>query len=399
VFFDNSKVIQKNTASENLVSEKVQNQSTTDHLTQERQFPQHHGSDRVLILGITKSVDLPVFFEQSVDNFYATINSLLSLSSASSPAIKDYSVVSLQQILDGALLVLKNEGIPIENISISLIDLNSEKCCNYSGFQDKKKRYPASLVKLFWASMLKDLQNSSSLRNSSEVLINITSEDERKMLHESDNNSASKVLDAISDTTSSKAPLPENEFLDWAKKRMSVNEYFYKDGYNDINVTQKTFPIPSLEIYEPTGPDLQLREVLIDAQEPPQRNYLTSFEVSKLLLELTEGTIVSQEVSFQIKHSLFQDHTSAEIRSIPYNPIIGFFGERLPGDAIIFTKIGFTESDGRQEAAIIESRNQEIQFILVVFANDPFFASKDSKALPLIAEFIYSQMGLRSRAK
>ncbi|MBW4482028.1 MAG: class A beta-lactamase-related serine hydrolase [Tildeniella torsiva UHER 1998/13D] len=381
---------------ESSANEKTTNPNGTDHLARERQTPRHSRSDRLSLLSITKANDSPAFFEQSTDNFYAKINSLLLPSRSPNLVVQDNKVISLQQILDGVLLVLASEDIPVENISISLTDLNSEKCCNYSGFQDKQKRYPASLVKLFWAFMLKDLQDSSSLHNNSESLMNITIEDERKMLYESDNNSASKILDAISGTTSSKTPLSESEFLNWAKKRMSVNEYFYKEGYSDVNVTQKTFPIPSLEIYEPIGPDLQFREVLIDAQEPPQRNYLTSFDVSKLLLNLSEGTIISQEVSSQIKQNLLQDHTSVEIRSNPYNPIVGFFGERLPEDARVFTKIGFTESDGRQEAAIIESHDQQTRFILVVFANDPIFSQKDSAALPLIAEFVYSQMNLRS---
>lgn len=354
--------------------------------------------DILPIRSASEHIKLHASLEQSAVRFYTASISFLPSPANPDPMFQNYLSITLQQILDGTLAVLEHEKIPVDSLSISLIDLTSQECCVYAGFQDNKRRYPASLAKLFWMSMLKDLQNSSTLTPGLEPVMNITAEDERKMLHESDNNSASKVLDAISGTTSSKVSLPEDEFADWAKKRISINEHFYKKGYTDINLTQKTFPIPSLEIYEPTGPDLQLREVLIDAQKPPQRNYLTSFDVAKLLLDLAEGKIVSQKVSFHMKQNLFQEHSSEEIRNTPYNPIVGFFGERLPDSARVFTKIGFTESDGRQEAAIIESQDQEIKFILVVFANDPFFSREDSTALPIIANFIYSQMSLKVKA-
>jgi len=338
------------------------------------------------------------FIERSAVSLYAKSIYLSSPLSNFQPILQDYHAISLKEIVDETLKSLNQNGIPVNNISISLLDLTSQNCCDYYGFQDRERRYPASLAKLFWVAMLKDLQVSSSSQLNTESLANFTTEDERKILYESDNNSASKVLDVISRTVSSKNPLTEDQLMNWVKGRMSINDYFHERGYTDINLTQKTFPIPSLDIYEPVGPDLQLREVLIDVQNPPQRNYLTSFDVTKLLLEIAKGKLVSEEVSFQMKQNLLQEHRSEDIRKAPYNPIMGFFGEQLPDNARIFTKVGFTESDGRQEAAIIESNDQEIQFILVVFANESFFSQEDSTTLPLIANLIYSQMSLRRKA-
>jgi hypothetical protein len=47
---------------------------------------------------------------------------------------------------------------------------------------------------------------------------------------------------------------------------------------------------------------------------------------------------------------------------------------------------------GSRMASNIESSDGSTKFILVIFANESVFSQEDSMVLPIVAEFIYSQM-------
>jgi hypothetical protein len=300
---------------------------------------------------------------------------------------------------DSRLLSIINDSIKTVNekyhqdISISIIDLSqSYTCCNYAGYQDTVQRYPASIVKLFWVVMLNSMHEAESLN----VRKIISFEDELKAIHESDNEAASKILDFITMTNSSfDYFLDEEQFRQWFSNRKRVNEFFLMSGYGDLNLTQKTFPLPNLGVYDPKGSDLQIREYNLDgtlSSNPPVRNYLTTFQVAKLLYDISSENLLSAQSSSHIKSLLYHDQSSEAWRNTAYRGIEGFLGEYLPGTVKIYTKIGYTKSYGRQEGAIIESDDGKTRYILVVFANNSFFSEEKSKIFPEISRFIYERM-------
>ena len=277
-----------------------------------------------------------------------------------------------------------------EDISISILDLDDENCCEYSGFQDSVRRYPASIVKLFWTVMLYGQYQNGLLKRDIDVSI----EDEWKAIHKSDNEAASRILDKIT-LVESVDSLSSESLESWFKKRKVVNSYFEEAGYENINITQKTYPIPYLNMSEPEGSELQIRQATYlyeDQKNTPVRNYLTSLQIIRLLYEISSGEAISNDFSADLKGLMLHDQSPEIWQEVPYNSIEGFFGEYLPDTVRIYTKIGYTQSSGRQEAAIIESQNGDIRYALVVFANNPKFSEFDSKLLPEISKLVYDKM-------
>lgn len=297
----------------------------------------------------------------------------------------------LNQIIEGSLQLLEREGYPTEPVSISLVDLNGE-CCDYGQFQDRQLRYPASVVKLFWLVALYGQYEAGILKPDVDLVV----DDEELMAHYSNNGASSRVLDAITQTESG-ASLEEPAFTEWTQARKSVNTYFQLAHYADLNLVHKTFPIPDLGLEERDGRDLQLvsAQPSPDSESAENRNFMSTFAVARLLYEIETGQAISSEYSDRIKRHLKHSTDPAIWQSEDPNAIEGFFGEYLPPDVELYTKLGFTFDDGRQEAAIIASPDGQTRFILVVFANDPIFSNGDSTIFPEIARYVYDQMQLR----
>jgi hypothetical protein len=295
----------------------------------------------------------------------------------------------LQSIIKDVLRIIDSEGYPTESVSMSLVDLESEPCCNYAGHRDRDKDFPASIVKLFWIVMLHGYYEDELVKR--EI---ITLDDERKAIQDSDNNASSKIVDVLTGLPSHKEELVSESLNQWIQARLKLNQYFNAAGYNNINITQKTYPIPDLGMPEPLGSELQLRNYQIekDSKSLPVRNYLSTFDVARLLYEIETGQAISNNASYDIKQLILHDHSPEAWRDNPYNSIEGFLGEDLPDDVTIYTKVGYTQDYGRQEAAIISSQDGKTRYILVVFANDPIFSNEQSKLFPKISRFVYDQM-------
>ena len=311
----------------------------------------------------------------------------------------EYNDLELVGIIEDTLKLIQDEGFPISPVSISLLDLSNDICCAYAGYQDKERRFPASIVKLFWITMLYG-QYKSGLLEEGDL---ISSNDEVKAIHDSDNNAASRILDVITDTKSTMEKLDQDALNNWFLKRMTVNEYFRSAGYQNVNLIQKTFPIPDLELPFPLGAGDQIRGIATDEKDKgqsPVRNYLTTFSAARILYEIDNGLAISKNYSNRIKQLLLHDHSPEAWEDITYSSIEGYFGESLPETAHIYTKVGYTRDDGRQEAAIISSQDKRTRYILVVFANDRIFSddrdpdlyARNSKIFPKISGLVYSRM-------
>jgi beta-lactamase class A len=295
----------------------------------------------------------------------------------------------LQNIVDNIIAIAKQRGLKTDKLSISLVDLNSNKsdCCTYASFADNHPRYPASVVKLFWMVILFGQYEANQLKPgtiSEKTLIDL--------IQDSDNEAGSLILDTMTNTESGSA-LPLETIKAWRAKRDSVNLFFEKAGYTNINISQKTFPIPYLKMNLPTGRDKQLRDKDLKLREQeinPIRNYLTTYSVARLLYEIDSNQSISSFYNNEMKKLLKRDLNQAAWKNKPFNAIEGFLGEGLPPDTNFYSKMGWTFSN-RNDAAIIVNPDGKAHYILVIFGDDKSFY-EDKKFLPKVSELVYQQM-------
>lgn len=286
----------------------------------------------------------------------------------------------LQHILNNSLSLLSQRNLPLEKISISLIQLGDQNCCKYAGFNDTYPRFPASIAKLFWLVYLYSQYNDGILSESA-----ISETEIRKMMADSDNEPASQVLDLVTQTESGES-LSQADLGQWMDKRLSVNRYFESLGYYGINVSQKNFPVPFINLYEPKGRDLQMR----GDPHRPIRNYLTTLSTARLLYNIHTRQAVSTEYSDRIKSHLRRDLNPAAWQKKPFNSIDGFLGESLPPNTEFYSKAGWMSS-ARNDAAIIISPDGRTQYILVIFGDDVMF-KEDEDIFPRLSQQIYSSL-------
>ncbi len=292
----------------------------------------------------------------------------------------------LQQVVDSIIDYSKSKNLPLSALSITLIDAKTGEKAEYQG---NAGRYPASVVKLFWLTAIYQKisvgeANKSSLRSAIEQTI-----------FKSDNQSASRVLDAITNSKSTSQLLPENEFKILKQRRQSLNKFFTQAGYNtNLNVSQKTFPIPQENIMEPKGFDKQLR-----GEDPlkPIRNKITTNDAARLMYEIVTDRAISPKVSQEMTSLLTRKIDPNVWKKLPpnpidFNPVESFFGEGLPASTAndIVSKAGWTSSS-RQEVALIESKDKQTRYILAVFGDNIAYG-KSKQVFPDISRLVYKQM-------
>jgi hypothetical protein len=286
----------------------------------------------------------------------------------------------LQLIVDETLMLVDQRGLPLDKFSISLIRLNHENRSSYAGFNDTYPRFPASIAKLFWLVYLYSQYNDGTLDERQ-----ISEDQIHKMIADSDNEPASRVLDLITQTSSGES-LPPSDLEQWIYKRFSVNRYFESLGYRNINVSQKNFPVPSINLYEPQGRDLQIR----GNPQQPTRNSLTTLSTAYLLYAIHTHQAVNTDYSNRIKSHLRRDLNPAVWSKKPFNSVDGFLGEALPPNTEFYSKAGWMSS-ARNDAAIIISPDAQAQYILVVFGDDVAF-KEDEDVFPAISQQIYNRL-------
>lgn len=291
----------------------------------------------------------------------------------------------LQEIVDRVVTLAADKRFPTAPLSVTLIDLKTNEIASY---QQNESRYPASVVKMFWMAAFYAQAEKGIIPNKLDLYSEV-----ENMIKTSSNDAASRVLDSITGTRSwSKSPLPDNEFKQWLDSRNTINNFFERAGYINLNINQKTFPIPSLKIDSPEGTDLQMRGNNI---EKPIRNHVTTYHAARLLYEISQGQAVSQQASREMLQLLTRD-VSKEIwqaqppNPIEFNPVESFFGESLPDSTKLMSKAGWF-SGARNEAAFVQTQDGQVAYILVVFADDKAYA-EEKNIFPEISRFVYRQM-------
>ena len=288
----------------------------------------------------------------------------------------------LQEIVDELVNIAEEKGLPTEALSISLIDVSKQNNHTFAGFQQQVLRYPASVAKLFWMTAFYGAVEQGLIDNEKEAKFH---KDLRLMMQISHNDSASKILDAITDTKSG-ATLEGEELETWLNKRKSVNEFFHKAGYQGLRVGTKNYPLYSPSQTGPVGRDRQLR----DESDKFMRNLVSSDHAARLMYEIYTRQAVSRKYSTRMAYLLTRDLKPEAWQNDPTNGIKGFLGESLPTNIYFGSKIGYT-TEHRLDVAFVRTLDDKAIYILAVFAEDAAYA-KDEEIFPKLSRHVYDRM-------
>jgi Beta-lactamase enzyme family len=290
----------------------------------------------------------------------------------------------LQAIVNEAANIVNGKKLPIEKLSITLIDVSNSQNHTFAGYQNQSLRFPASVAKLFWmASFYSALEKGMITEKESKF-----TSDLEQMIRFSNNDAASRILDRVTDTKSG-SKLTGTELETWLKKRRQINDFFQSAGYTNIMLSTKNYPIRYLKQEQPAGRDLQLG----GDPSQPMRNQVTTDQSARLIYEIYTRQAVSSIASRKMAYLLTRDLDPKAWKKDPTNPIKGFLGESLPSNIYFGSKVGYT-SKSRSEAAFVRTLDDRAIYILVVFADDPAYA-KDDGIFPEISRYIFDQLNDR----
>jgi beta-lactamase class A len=292
----------------------------------------------------------------------------------------------LQKIVDRVINLASKKGLPITSLSVTLIDLKTGEEASY---QQEKPRYPASVVKLYWLVMLQAQLQEKNLIEDEQLNLDL-----HKMIKKSDNEAASRILDRITDTQSG-SNLNTKDLELWLNKRKQSNRFFIDAGYEDLNISQKAFPIPYLNLYSPQGRELQMRQ----NPDKPIRNKITTKQTSRLMYEIVKRQAVSSDKSSKMLNLLSIDATTRiknRVNQDPniFNTVRGFFSQSLPDNIDFAAKAGWT-SESRGETAYIATDDRKTEYILTIFAEDRSYAH-DWNIFPEMSRLVFNDMKVRN---
>ena len=287
----------------------------------------------------------------------------------------------LQEIVDELVNIAEEKGLPTRPLSISLIDVSNQDIHTFAGYQSQVLRYPASVSKLFWMTAFYGAVEEGLIDDESKF-----HGDLRSMMQQSHNDSASKILDAITDTRSG-VKLEGKKLNTWLEKRKSVNEFFQKAGYQGLIVSTKNYPRYSPSQTGPVGRDRQLRK----ENGKFLRNLISTDHASRLMYEIYTRQAVSPKFSTRMAYLLTRDLTPEVWQNDPYNGVKGFLAESLPSSSVYFgSKVGFT-SKHRMDVAFVRTLDDRAIYILAIFAEDAAYAT-DEEIFPKLSRHVYDRM-------
>jgi hypothetical protein len=339
-----------------------------------------------------QTIPVPAWFNQLSLPLPTRNPSKWGLLSYSSPQLPQFiRDPQLQSVVDSILELVKSKSLSKNNLSISLIDTSNNK---FAGYRDDVPQFPASVAKMFWLVALEGQIQNGMWNHANSFTPFIT-----KMMKESDNDSSSFIIDMMTDTHSDKNNLKEQEFQTLLlKRKFYINSFFNNAGYHDIDIIQKTYPIPYLELQEPKGSELQIRLQPANPAPKPIRNRVSTIDAAKLMYQICHSQqAITPESSKRMCALLKKDINPKSWKSIKkedFNPIETFFGEFISIENSksieLFSKAGWTPNS-RKEVAMIRMRNRQKSYILAVFAEDPKYG-KDKTIFPEISRLVYRKM-------
>ena len=289
----------------------------------------------------------------------------------------DYKPISpenspaLQTLLDAAvretLEKFASKKLKAENLAVTLIDLRETNFLKTANVRGEEKIYPASVVKMFYMNALQRWLEDGRVKRTPELERGL-----RDMITVSSNEATQYVLDVLTGTSSG-AEMPAKEFEKWSDKRNIVNRFYAAQGYQNINVNQKTF------CEDAYGIEQQFRNY-----KGNNRNMLTTNAVARLLTEIVLGRTNTPERN-KIMMDLMRRDWEAQIGKTEDREFISY---ALKPGTKLWTKEGDT-SKTRHDAAYIETPDG-LKFVIVIFTEN-FAGERD--IIPTIAAKILDDLG------
>ena len=263
------------------------------------------------------------------------------------------------------------------NVAVTWINYEARSKKGYGyGINNRKKIYPASIVKLVYSlAIYYWIENKTILRD-----IQID-EAIQAMLQNSSNDATSFIVDLLTGTTS--GPSLEKEIFNrWKFQRTIINDWLKTlnwEELQDFNCCQKTWED------RPYG-----REKDFYSTSNKNRNAMTTDGTARIMEEIMQN-INFNENNINLRNCLFREIKEQSQYNDENSQIKGFLGEGLPQKILFWSKAGLM-SEARHDAAWWINENQSKTLLVVFtegkeFANDNYFLPKFSKA---IYEFIHS---------
>jgi len=224
-----------------------------------------------------------------------------------------------------------------DQLAVTVIDLRGAKPVQ-AHYRGDARHYPASVIKLFYLAYAHHRMERGELADTPELQRAL-----RDMIVDSANDATAAVVDSVTGTTGG-PELPAAELAAWHERRLAPTRWFEAQGYRNVFAVRKTWA------EGPYGREMQ------DAVEhPPRRNFLSTNDTARLLLELAQGRCVTPARSAQMLALLARD---AAIAAAPApadadNEGVGFTGPALAPGMRLWSKAGWT-STTRHDAALIE---------------------------------------------
>ena len=286
----------------------------------------------------------------------------------------------LQEIVDELVNIAEEKGLPTGPLSISLIDVSNPEVHTFAGYKSQVLRYPASVSKLFWMAAFYGAVEEGLIDDEPRF-----HQDLILMMQKSHNDSASRLLDVITDTKSG-VKLEGKKLNTWLEKRKSVNDFFQKADYQGLIVSTKNNPRYSPSQKGPVGRDRQLRK----KDGKFLRNLISTDHATRLIYEIYTRQAVSPKYSRRMAYLLTRDLRPEVWQNDPYNGVESFLGESLPTNIYFGSKVGLTSED-RMDVAFVRTLDDKAIYILAIFAEDTAYVD-DKEIFPKLSRHVYDRM-------
>ena len=286
----------------------------------------------------------------------------------------------LQEIVDELVNIAEEKGLPTGPLSISLIDVSNPEVHTFAGYKSQVLRYPASVSKLFWMAAFYGAVEEGLIDDEPRF-----HQDLILMMQKSHNDSASRLLDVITDTKSG-VKLEGKKLNTWLEKRKSVNDFFQKADYQGLIVSTKNYPRYSPSQKGPVGRDRQLRK----KDGKFLRNLISTDHATRLIYEIYTRQAVSPKYSRRMAYLLTRDLRPEVWQNDPYNGVESFLGESLPTNIYFGSKVGLTSED-RMDVAFVRTLDDKAIYILAIFAEDTAYVD-DKEIFPKLSRHVYDRM-------
>jgi len=296
---------------------------------------------------------------------------LVTTASAQRPA-------TLQATVDSAVAATRAEftapELKADQLAVTVVDLRGAAPV-WAHHRGEERHYPASVIKLFFLAYAHHLIETGALADSAELQRAL-----RDMIVDSANDATATVVDYTTGTTGG-PELPPAELAAWHERRMAVTRWFETQGFKNVLAVRKTWA------EGPYGREMQ------DAiANPPRRNFLSTNDTARLLLEIAQGRCVSPARSAQMLALLERDVAKAGAAAGGGEPAEGqgFTGPALSPGMKLWSKAGWT-SWTRHDAALIEFPDGG-RVIIVTFTESRDHAG-NAKIIAAVAKRILGEMG------